>query len=73
MLNMGFKDDLESIMAQTPEWRQTLLFSATMPPDIARMSKKYMQEPVEISVGTKNSGSSNVEHHYYMVHCQRSL
>jgi len=68
MLNMGFKDDLESIMAQTPEWRQTLLFSATMPPDIARMSKKYMQEPVEISVGTKNSGSSNVEHHYYMVH-----
>nr|WP_321450806.1 DEAD/DEAH box helicase [uncultured Carboxylicivirga sp.] len=68
MLNMGFKDDLESIMAQTPEWRQTLLFSATMPPDIARMSKQYMQDPVEISVGTKNSGSSNVEHHYYMVH-----
>ncbi len=67
MLNMGFKDDLESIMAQTPEWRQTLLFSATMPPDIARMSKKYMSDVVEISVGTKNSGASNVEHQYYMV------
>ncbi len=68
MLNMGFKDDLESIMAQTPEWRQTLLFSATMPQAIASMSKKYMQDPVEISVGTKNSGATNVEHHYYMVH-----
>ena len=67
MLNMGFKDDLESIMAQTPEWRQTLLFSATMPAEIARISKKYMQDPIEISVGTKNSGSENVAHHYYMV------
>lgn len=68
MLNMGFKDDLETIMAQTPEWRQTLLFSATMPQAIANISKKYMQDPTEISVGTKNSGATNVEHHYYMVH-----
>lgn len=68
MLNMGFKDDLEAIMAQTPEWRQTLLFSATMPAEIARMSKNYMQDPIEISVGKKNSGASNVEHQYFMVH-----
>jgi ATP-dependent RNA helicase DeaD len=67
MLNMGFKDDLESIMAQTPEWRQTLLFSATMPQEIARMSKNYMQEPVEISVGKKNQGAEKVDHHFYMV------
>lgn len=68
MLNMGFKDDLESIMAQTPEWRQTLLFSATMPQEISRMSKKYMRDTVEISVGSKNSGADNVTHEYYMVH-----
>lgn len=67
MLNMGFKDDLESIMAQTPEWRQTLLFSATMPKEVARMSKKYMNDTVEISVGSKNSGSDDVTHEYYMV------
>ncbi|MCU4176380.1 DEAD/DEAH box helicase [Carboxylicivirga sp. N1Y90] len=67
MLNMGFKDDLESIMAQTPEWRQTLLFSATMPAAIAKMSKKYMSDPVELSVGAKNAGASNVEHQFYMV------
>ncbi|TAJ15522.1 DEAD/DEAH box helicase [Marinilabiliaceae bacterium JC017] len=68
MLNMGFKDDLEKIISQTPEGRQMLLFSATMPKTIASISKRYMNNPIEIKVGTKNAGADNVEHHYYMVH-----
>lgn len=67
MLNMGFKDDLETILAQTPEERQTLLFSATMPPQIASIAKKYMKNPVEIKIGKTNQGADTVNHHYYMV------
>ena len=67
MLNMGFKEDLDDILSNTPEEKQTLLFSATMSKEIARMAKSYMNDPVEISVGSKNSGSKNVEHHYYLV------
>jgi ATP-dependent RNA helicase DeaD len=70
MLNMGFKDDLETIMAETPEEKQTLLFSATMPREIAAMAEKYMHDPIEISVGKKNSGADNVDHEYYMVHAR---
>lgn len=68
MLNMGFKEDLETILAQTPEERQTLLFSATMPPQIANIAKHYMKQPVEIKIGKTNQGADNVLHHYYMVH-----
>lgn len=67
MLNMGFKDDLDAILSTTPEFKQTLLFSATMPEDIQRIAEDYMMQPVEISVGKKNSGSENVEHIYYLV------
>ncbi len=70
MLNMGFKDDLETIMAETPGEKQTLLFSATMPREIASMAEKYMHEPLEISVGKKNAGAENVNHEYYMVHAR---
>ncbi|MCB8995245.1 MAG: DEAD/DEAH box helicase [Bacteroidales bacterium] len=70
MLNMGFKEDLETIMAETSTEKQTLLFSATMPREIAFMAKKYMNSPQEISVGKKNSGAENVEHEYYMVHAK---
>ncbi len=70
MLNMGFKDDLETIMAETPKEKQTLLFSATMPKEIANMARKYMNNPEEISVGKKNSGAENVQHEYYMVHAK---
>ncbi|MGB0346011.1 MAG: DEAD/DEAH box helicase [Balneolaceae bacterium] len=70
MLNMGFQEDLDQILADTPEGKQTLLFSATMPKPIARMAKKYMNDPVEIEVGERNSGAKNVEHHYYMVHAR---
>ena len=70
MLNMGFKEDLETIMAETPKEKQTLLFSATMPKEISSMARKYMNKPEEISVGKKNSGAENVQHEYYMVHAK---
>src|SRR5690554_1875688 len=67
MLNMGFQDDLDAILADTPQEKQTLLFSATMPKQIAKMAHKYMNNPEEIAVGARNSGALNVEHHFYMV------
>lgn len=67
MLNMGFVEDITTIFEQTPETRRTMLFSATMPNEIASLSRKYMKEREEISVGKKNSGTENVEHVYYMV------
>ncbi|MDR0830616.1 MAG: DEAD/DEAH box helicase [Prevotellaceae bacterium] len=67
MLNMGFKDDLETILESVPTERRTMLFSATMPKEIANIAKKYMRQASEISVGVRNSGAENVEHIYYMV------
>lgn len=67
MLNMGFKEELDAILAETPAIKQTLLFSATMPREIANLTKKYLHSPEEISVGRKNEGAANVEHHYYVV------
>mgnify|MGYP002624781025 CR=1 FL=1 len=66
MLDMGFKDDIESILTQTPDTRRTLLFSATMPPDIADMAKQYMHDAHEITIGRRNAGSDNVDHIYYV-------
>ncbi len=67
MLNMGFKEELDAILEGTPATKQTLLFSATMPSEIARMAKQYLNNPEELSVGSRNQGSDNVEHHYYVV------
>ena len=67
MLNMGFQEDLDAILADTPSEKQTLLFSATMPKQMSSMAKKYMHEPVEIEVGERNSGSKDVEHQYFVV------
>jgi ATP-dependent RNA helicase DeaD len=67
MLNMGFKDDLDLILKQTPKTKNTWLFSATMPSEVLRISKNYMNEPEQIQVGTKNQGAENIEHHYYVV------
>lgn len=67
MLNMGFKEDLDTILSQTPEEKNTWLFSATMPDEVLRISKNYMEKPVEITAGTKNSGNDNIEHIYYVV------
>lgn len=68
MLKMGFQEDMDAILAATPDTRQTLLFSATMPQEIVGMTKRYMKSPEEISVGTKNTGAANVEHWFYVVH-----
>jgi len=70
MLNMGFKDDLDTILAETPEEKQTLLFSATMPKEVMRISKNYMFNPKTIEVASRNEGPKNVEHHYYMVNAR---
>lgn len=67
MLNMGFKDDLDFILGNTPPTKNTWLFSATMPQEVERIAKKYMEAPIEISVGKKNQGNENISHVYYMV------
>jgi len=67
MLNMGFQEDIQTIIEQTPQDRRTFLFSATMPKEIANIVSKYMNEYEEISVGKKNAGAENVQHVYYMV------
>ena len=66
MLNMGFKEDIETILQRTPDTRRTMLFSATMPKEIAMIAKRYMKNYEEITIGTKNSGSENVAHIYYV-------
>jgi len=67
MLDMGFKDDLDAILEDTPATRQTLLFSATMSKNVYAIAKNYMKEIREISVGDKNAGADNVSHEYYVV------
>jgi ATP-dependent RNA helicase DeaD len=65
MLNMGFKDDIEFILKNTPNRQSTWLFSATMPSEIKQVSKRYMKDPFEITVGKVNSGNANIDHQYY--------
>ena len=70
MLNMGFLDSIDAILANVPAERKMLMFSATMPNEIARIAKKYMHSPVEFVVGNRNEGSANVKHVYYMVNAR---
>ena len=70
MLNMGFTESIDAILAVIPESRNMLLFSATMPAGIAKITKKYMRSPKEIVVGKKNEGAKNVRHIYYMVNAK---
>ncbi|MDE6486406.1 MAG: DEAD/DEAH box helicase [Muribaculaceae bacterium] len=67
MLNMGFVDSINDILDHVPDDRKMLLFSATMPAEVARIAKRYMRDPKEIVVGTRNEGAANVRHIYYMV------
>jgi len=67
MLNMGFVEDLNSILAGTPETKNVHLFSATMPREAEKISKDYMTDPARVTIGKKNAGAENVEHIYYMV------
>lgn len=67
MLNMGFKQELDFILSQTPDTKSTWLFSATMPPEIERIAKNYMHDPSKITVGKQNQGAENITHKYYLV------
>ncbi len=70
MLNMGFLESIEEILSYVPADRKMLMFSATMPPDIMKIARKYMKDYEEIVVGTKNEGAANVHHIYYMVNAR---
>lgn len=70
MLNMGFQDDIEFILKNTPKRESTWLFSATMPPEIRRVSKRYMKEPVEVTVGQVNTANKNIDHQYFITSAQ---
>jgi ATP-dependent RNA helicase DeaD len=70
MLNMGFQDDIEFILQNTPRRDSTWLFSATMPPEIRNVSKRYMKDPFEITVGKKNTANKNIDHQFYVTQAQ---
>jgi ATP-dependent RNA helicase DeaD len=73
MLNMGFKDDLETIFEYMPAGKRTWLFSATMPPRVEGIAKRFMREAQRISLGKRNEGASTITHEYYMVHAKDRL
>jgi ATP-dependent RNA helicase DeaD len=66
MLNMGFKDDIEFILQNTPNRQSTWLFSATMPAEIRQVSKRYMKQPFEITIGKMNAGAANIDHQFFV-------
>ena len=70
MLNMGFRDDIEFILKNTPIKESTWLFSATMPPEVKQVSKRYMKSPVEITVGKMNTANVNIDHQYFVTQAQ---
>lgn len=70
MLNMGFQDDIEFILQNTPKRESTWLFSATMPMEIRKVSKRYMKEPMEVTVGKMNTGNKNIDHQYFVTSAQ---
>jgi len=70
MLNMGFKEELDNILQSSPETKQTLLFSATMPKEIRAIANKYLDNPVEIAVDKQNLGAENIKHEYYAVYAK---
>ena len=67
MLNMGFQEDIDDILSTTPTDKKTWLFSATMPREVRAIAQKYMTDPKELTMGTKNAGNVNIEHEYYIV------
>jgi len=70
MLDMGFEEDVQSIIESTPKERHTFLFSATMPDDVEKIALRYMNKPETISMGTRNMGAANVKHIYYLTHAR---
>ena len=70
MLNMGFQDDIEFILKNTPNRESIWLFSATMPPEIKKASKRYMKEPFEVTIGKVNTSNKSIDHQYYLTSAQ---
>jgi len=70
MLNMGFQEDIEFILQNTPKRESTWLFSATMPPEIRKVSKRYMRQPFEVTIGKLNTANINIDHQYYVTTAQ---
>ena len=70
MLNMGFSESIDAILADVPQERNTLLFSATMSAEISRIAKNYLHDAKEITIGRKNEGTANVHHVVYVVHAK---
>lgn len=70
MLNMGFIDNINEILSHVPDNRRMLMFSATMPPEVAKIANRFMTDPLELVVGTRNEGAENVHHIYYMVNAR---
>ena len=70
MLNMGFVDSITDILSHVPEQRRMLLFSATMPREVEHIARRFMHEPQEVVIGTRNEGTENVRHIYYMVNAK---
>jgi len=67
MLNMGFYEDITAILSHTPQDKSTWLFSATMPNEVAKIARRFMRKPIEITVGTRNQATNTVQHEYYLV------
>ncbi|MFK8266127.1 DEAD/DEAH box helicase [Capnocytophaga cynodegmi] len=67
MLNMGFYEDITSILSHTPDTKNTWLFSATMPNEVAKIARQFMYKPLEITVGARNQASNNIRHEFYVV------
>src|SRR5690625_5860215 len=70
MLNMGFYEDISEILSHTPKDKSTWLFSATMPKEVSEIARRFMHAPVEITIGSRNTGADSVSHEYYMVHAR---
>ncbi|WP_460218495.1 DEAD/DEAH box helicase [Psychroserpens sp. MEBiC05023] len=70
MLNMGFYEDITDILSHTPEDKNTWLFSATMPKEVARIARDFMHDPIEITVGNRNESTNQVSHEFYLVNAR---
>ena len=73
MLKMGFQDDVDAILAKVPAQKNLWLFSATMPGPIAKITKQYMSNPVQVTIGQQNSSAKNIEHFYCLVGAKDSF
>jgi ATP-dependent RNA helicase DeaD len=67
MLNMGFKEDIDHILSHTPDSKSVWLFSATMPREVRAIAKTYMNDPVELTIGERNTGNKSIEHQYVVI------